>query len=252
MSAPLSIFTGAVASIIATLVMQLISDDWLLAILTLAVCGTLGAGVATVAQLRSSTSVTGRRKTFRLVTMTAILLLCTTAIGTYTLGPKRESSDNPKSRFQLSIEAAEKRLPNEGTEKDGFSELKVAGTVSGLGSSETIWLATLPKAVAASQNVTEASLEDADVWPVFGPCGVTGRSWTCDRVFLPPNEEHYILAYRVDSSAARFFVDYQIRAYSIPLERCNGNESKCKAEPEFSSRKLPRGARLAAHVQKTL
>jgi hypothetical protein len=100
--------------------------------------------------------------------------------------------------------------------------------------------------------MTEASLEDAEVWPVSGPCTVTGGSWTCDRVFLPPNEEHYILAYRVDSSAARFFVDYQIAAYSIPLEKCRRSKSSCKAEPEFFSKKLPRGADLAAHIRKTL
>jgi hypothetical protein len=246
-----SVLTGTAASIISAVVMKWISDDWVLAFLTLAVFGVLGAGAATVAQLRSSTSATGRGKTFGLIALTTIFLLCTTAIATHKWGPKREFRDNVQSRFELRIREAEKRSPNGDTEKTGFSELHVTGTVSGLGSAETIWLATLPQGTV-SQNMTEAGLEDAEVWPVFGPCTVTGESWTCDRVFLPPNEKHYILAYRVNSSAARFFVDYQIGAYSLPLEKCRTSKDQCKAEPEFSPKKLPRGADLVAHIEKTL
>jgi hypothetical protein len=143
-SAPWSIFTGTVAGIISALATKWISDDWVLAILTLAVCGTLGAGAATVSQLRSSTLGTGRTKTFSLVAVTAILLLGTTAIGTHKWGPKREFRDDVQSRFQLAITEAEKRSSNEDTGKAGFSELHVTGSVSGLRPTETIWLATLP------------------------------------------------------------------------------------------------------------
>jgi hypothetical protein len=248
-----------VAAVISGFIVQRIGENWIWAGLVSAAFLAIGLAIEGGSRLRSSlpsasSSTTGGG--LLLLSLAGVLLLAIALVSGGYVGYNRASKEadtpeQPAPNPDVSIRRVEK-LPVKG------NELEVAGKVAGLATAETIWVANLPKADAARQHITQDTLEDAKVWPAFGPCKMmTEEDWSCDRVFYTPNEEYYILAYRVDSDAARFLVQYQIEGYATPFEQCKKEIEQCKKDPDaynptYPNVQLPHGAQLASFVEKAL
>ena len=114
--------------------------------------------------------------------------------------------------------------------------------MSGLEPGETVWVANLAKREAEAGGIDEERLADAKVYPAFGPCIIKGQDWKCDKVFMiHDRQDHYIMAYRVPTTAARVLVEYQKNAYS-------GQPNCQKGNGNFPSIAMPRDAQLIDHT----
>jgi hypothetical protein len=221
-----------VLGILIGLVVELISKNSTFTLAVVFLC--LGV-LCAIAAIKRLPSLSASTKVVRaLLALTVTLFMLASGAAAYAYAGSKEPA------FSLTMNPELDKLSVEGE----VSQFRAKGSVSGLGLGETIWVAGIPKKVAAENNIDEENLERAKVYPAFGPCIIRGDNWRCDKIYLTnTQEDHYILAYRVPSTAARDLVQYQIDGYS-------GQPNCQKGKGNFPPITMPPEAQLSANIVK--
>jgi hypothetical protein len=221
-----------VVSVLVGIGVEFISKNSAYRVAIVFLCLAVLFAISAVKRLPSLSVSTMMVRAFLALTVTLSILASGAAAYAY--------AESKEPAFSLTMDPQLDQLSVEGE----VSQFQAKGTVSGLGPGETIWVANLPKKMAAESNIDEENLERAKVYPAFGPCIISSKNWRCNKIYLSNiKEDHYILAYRVPTTAARDLVQYQTNGYS-------GQPNCQKGIGNFPSITMPPEAELSASVVK--